>query len=167
MGDVIHRYIDGILKGCTKTEFAEVFDPSYSDHDPIRIPGVIDAAVGGNGLGYVSQVVAFLRSPSVDIDFELLDAFTSLHGDKIACRIRGEGTIVLRSLSPSENEESTTESRGSGAASGSGVVEIPGSALKQPGKLLGRRLHVDYYSTSIFATHEGRLSERWGLDLLR
>lgn len=169
MPGLISEYVDLVLNGNEVAAIPRLFDVSFRDGDPMIIPGITERDGRLSDLDCLERLVLFLSSPTVDIEFEIMDSFESCDGKRVACRVRGEGTIQANVVGKSTLEASLDLDQSKDSRTGSGGPRIPieRDILSRPGKLLGRRLHVEYYATSIFAIANRRFTHRWGLEMIR
>src|SRR6185437_5348103 len=122
----VSSFIDHVLNAADRDQIERVASRQFVDHSPLPVPGSPGRSEGD--LRYLYDLVEFLAQPTVDIAFSIEDMFAE--GEKVACRIFGEGTITL-------NAEETTGPEH--------------ESLRARGNLLGRSmLHCRYNSVSIF-----------------
>ncbi len=157
-GGLVERYVEKILNDHASSVIPEIFSARYRDHDPLLLPG---SPPSRSSLENLRSFLGFLSAPTVDAHFHLMDSFPSACGSKIAFRIRGEGTVVVGTRA-ADGDRTLIDIGGDAGAE----VSVPNARLGR-GKLLGQRLHMEYYVNGIFRVEAGQIQERWGYEYLR
>jgi hypothetical protein len=164
---ILQHFVTDILNEHQGDNIGLYVTPSYRDHHPFRVPGVLEPLVPGFGtVRDVRAMVDFLSLPAVDCWFSLEDAFTS--DDRIGYRLFGEGTVEVSRLSRALESRSGPQSRNNEmrhlTAPGTSTVL---STLGSPdGQFVGNRFHITYSCVGVYHVRSGRLAERWGPVLL-
>lgn len=138
MAVLVERLVE-VLNDGAPAMVLDILSPTFRDHDPLTVPGVVTPRLAGQGTrADVVELVSFLRRPDVDVRFTLEDVFG--HDDRLGYRLYGDGLLHR--------------------------PEADASELLPPGKLVGGSLHVAYSCVGIYRVAAGRLVERWGQAVL-
>lgn len=160
----LSRYVDEVLNSASEDPLEELFTPTFCDHHPLRIPGLLEPRGPKGTIRDLRSVVKILRSPLVNLAFVLEDVIPG--SDRLAYRLFGQGTIQLSS------EPLTMLAGRHKAPTVVRSVDLPGVKLRvkasgwEPGKILGDRLTVVYSCVGIFELSGSRFSARWGPEVL-
>ncbi len=170
---LVENFVDEVLNSHQMASIDALFHPKYRDHDPIDIPGSPQHRV--QNIEYMRALCKFLGSDLVDVAFTLEDCF----GDrgKFAYQLFGEGTIQSSVIEREGGPDGSDSEPAVGLVEGSGpprrtptfVTVAAGSRglLRDSGRLVTDRIHIEYQSIGIFHVTDGKLSERRGPIVLR
>jgi hypothetical protein len=155
---LVHQYVDQTLNGADLGSVRALFAGNFRDHDPLRIPGVLEPGGPIGGIDDIEAQVRLLAGDGVDIRFTLEECFSGGEG-RVAYRLFGEGTVPVMSTG---DHRSTTDKRKVRKLGIAGTrlafegVDGPG------GRIINDQLHVLYRCVGMFSIIQDRLAERWG-----
>ena len=153
---LVRDFVESVLNHHDQSLIDYLFSERYTDHDPLRIPGLLEPGAIGT-IDDLKKSVCFLSFSEIDFHFTLEDLFSV--GNKVAYRLFGDGTlkvVVDGNANMDARNENSSISRFRFSASEQWVGSLP------LGSLLGNSLHVAYDCSGIFHVQEGKLATHWG-----
>ncbi len=152
---LLRSFVDNALNGERLSVISDLFSPSFEDHDPIVIPGILPMDPRGrSGLSDIHAITRFFSQSRVDFKFVVEQAFE--HEDCVAYRLFGQGYIGLETDDSSESLglfRRLAVTNANMAASTVGFAE---------GTILGDRYLVVVTRVGMYRVANGRLVEHWG-----
>ncbi len=167
---LLSRFVQEVLNDCCAESIPEIFNPTYRDNHPLRIPGLLEPPGKTGSTADLRTVVNLLASPVLDMGFVLEDLF-EVEG-RVAYRMFGQGTVALSPSGAHHDGESLSHVGDAWKSPTERSFDFADARLGikafgwPEGKILGDRAVVRYSCVGIFRVLGSQLAERWGPEVV-